>query len=438
MENQFSFLQRSAGPPAKGQTLALCGRAVTGGKREGPANFLVALWPQILRVGLALCMGMIFHQTILAQCSNGLSAHTYDTTLSSNGFGMFTINAPQWSPDSGTLVSVKLSATVSSQYGFTLTNADTHPATYSLTLGQDDQISGGALSSPFSSIMSQLVNTYPLTAGQAVTLPPFAFLNNHVSSDSITGNVAPFLGFGRVTLNYLSFTYTDLSTVNNATYSYSANINNNIKFSVQYLYCTGGNAVLPASLTRFSAALTGPHKTGLSWAAVNETANRVYDIQRSRDGSEFSTISSITAQGDASGADYDYIDHLEDTISGNVFYRLQIHDQEKVTWSAIQHVDVAGSSVVAGSTTGAATGPRVYPNPATSFINLATGQQPNDWQVDIIAANGNVVLRTQSMQSSTIYIPFSSKLSPGTYFARLTGLRGQQGFSTSFVVIPNN
>ncbi len=383
----------------------------------------------LLKVGLALCIGMILHQSVEAQCSNGLSARTYDTSLSSNGFAMYTVSVPQWSPDSGTLVSVKLSATVSSQYGFTLTNSDPQTATYSLTLGQEDIISGTGLSTPYTNVMSQFVNTYPLASGQVVSQTPFAFLNNHVSSDSITSNVAPFLGTGQLTMNYMSFTYTDLSTINNSTYSYSANINNNIKFSVQYLYCTGGDAVLAANLTRFSATLAAPHSAQLSWAAVNETANRIYDVQRSRDSREFTTITSITAQGDASGADYNYTDNLDDSITGSVYYRLQIHDQDKLSWSAIQQVNVAASRV------GSDAGVRVFPNPATTFINLQTGQAANDWQVDIIAANGSVVQRMQVLQSSIIYIPFSSNISAGTYFARLTGLRGQQGFSTSFVVI---
>src|SRR5579859_2670230 len=102
----------------------------------------------LLKVGLALCIGMILHLSVSAQCSNGLSTHTYDTTLTSNGFGLYTVSVPQWSPDSGTLVSVKISTTVSSQYGFTLRNADNSTATYNLTLGQEDQISGTALSSP--------------------------------------------------------------------------------------------------------------------------------------------------------------------------------------------------------------------------------------------------------------------------------------------------
>jgi hypothetical protein len=391
----------------------------------------------LLKVGLVLCIGMMFHHSVQAQNSNALSVHTYDTALTSNGFGVFNINVPQFSPDSGTLVAVNLSATVNSQYGFTLTNADNQSATYTLTLGQDDQITGSALSSPFSNIVTQQINSYPLVSGQIQTQPPFAFLTNHVSSDSITGNVAPFLGTGAVALNYLSFTYTDLSTVNNATYSYSANINNTMHFTVKYYFNGGGagNTVLATTLTRFSAALTAPHIAGLTWAAVNETANRVYDIQRSRDGQNFATVNSVTAQGDASGADYSYTDNLEDSVSGNVFYRLQIHDQAKQSFSAIQEVNVAGTS---SSVAAAGTGLRVYPNPATSYINLQTGQEPGDWQVDIIAASGAVVQRTQAMASSTIYVPFNTKLAAGTYFVRLTGLHGQQPVMVPFVIIPYN
>lgn len=394
---------------------------------------------RMCKVGLVLCIGMMFHHSVQAQNPNALSVHTYDTALTSNGFGVFNINVPKFSPDSGTLVAVNLSATVSSQYGFTLTNADNQSATYTLTLGQDDQITGGALSSPFSNIVTQQINSYPLTSGQVQTQPPFAFLTNHVSNDSITGNVAPFLGTGSVPLNYMSFTYTDLSTVNNATYSYSANISNTIHFTVKYYYMSGGGAVLATTLTNFSAALSAPHTAGLIWSAANETANRKYDIQRSRNGKDFATINSITAQGNASGADYSYTDNLEDSISGNVFYRLQIHDDAQESFSAIQQVKVAASAATATAAgTAAGTAARVYPNPATSYINLQTGQAPDDWQVDILTVGGTVVQRTQALQSSTIYIPFGSKLSAGTYFARVTGMHGQQGFTSSFVVIPYN
>ena len=134
---------------------------------------------------------------------------------------------------------MKLAAKVSSQYGYTLRNADVQPASYALTLGQWDQFTSSALSSPYSNMMSQYIDSFSLTPGQSVSNGPFTFLNNHISSDSITGNVEPFLGPGNVNLSYMSFTFTDLNSYNNATYYYSANINNTMHFTVSYLYCQG-------------------------------------------------------------------------------------------------------------------------------------------------------------------------------------------------------
>lgn len=386
----------------------------------------------LLKVGLALCLGMILHQSVRAQGSNVLSTHTYDTSLSSNGFGQYSVSFPQWSPDSGTLVSVKIAATVTSQYGFTLKNADNQPATYSLTLGQEDQITGSALSSPYINTMSQAINSYPLSPGQAVTQAPFTFLSNHTSSDSITDNITPFLGAGRVTLNYMSFTYTNLSTINNATYYYSANINNSMHVSVQYTYMTNGNVTLATSLTRFSADLTAPHTAQLAWAAVNETADRTYNIQRSTDGHHFQSIAFMPAQGNVSGADYNYTDQIPDSITGTVFYRLQINEQNKLSYSPVQEVTVAGSTI---STAQAL---RVFPSPATTFINVATGMDADDWQFEIVSANGNVVQRGTVLQSSSMYIPFSSNLSSGTYFIKLSGLHHQKTLTASFVVMGGN
>jgi hypothetical protein len=281
--------------------------------------------------------------------------------------------------------------------------------------------------------MSQFMNTYPLSPGQTITENPFAFITNRVSSDSITDNIAPFLGMGQVTLNYMSFTFTNLTTINNATYSYSANINNSMHFTVKYLYCTGNSvAVLATNLTRFSAELTAPHTAQLAWSAVNETANRIYNIQRSHDNHNFQTIAFLPAQGNESGADYNYTDQIPDSITGSVFYRIETNDQGKLSYSAVQQVTVAGSTISDGQTL------RVFPSPATSYINIATGQEPDDWQLEIISANGNVVQRGTILQSSTIYIPFKSSLSAGTYFVKLFGVHSQKTLTSSFVVINGN
>ncbi|HVS96433.1 MAG TPA: T9SS type A sorting domain-containing protein [Puia sp.] len=384
-------------------------------------------------MGLALCIGLIARFTVNAQCSGTLATHTYDTTLSSSGFGIFPISIPKWSPDSGLLVSVKLAAKVSSQYGYTLRNAASDPATYALTLGQWDQISGAALSTPYSNILSQNVDSFSLAPGQSVSNGPFTFLNEHVSSDSITGNVAPFMGTGNVGLNYMSFTFTDLNSYNNATYYYNANIANTMHFTVSYLYCQD-ITVLAVSLTDWSAQLAAPQTAELKWSAVNETDGRSYDLQRSGDGKTFMTVHSFPAlKGQTS--DYDYTDNLPASTTGTWFYRLQIHDQSGVSLSAVKELNVG---VTPDRITGVVS-PVLYPNPSDTYVNVNTGGGvATDWEADVMASNGTVVQRNSFQQTTLLNIPFNTRLASGEYFLRLTDLKRGQTYTRSFVVVHGN
>jgi hypothetical protein len=375
------------------------------------------------KVCAALCIGLIIHSFTQAQCVNNLAIRTYDTTLTSNGFAVFNLSFPQWSPDSGTLISVKLSAMVSSLYGFTLRNADSVATTYVLAVGQQDQFSSPTLAIPYSHIISQSMGNYPLNPGQSVSQAPFNFLSNHISSDSITA-VSSFLGSGRVNLNYQSFTFTNLNTVNNAAYYYSAGISNNMTFSVQYLYCRSGIA-LAAGLTQWSATPDGARNVRLNWAAVNETAGRQYVIQRSSDNRNFTNIATLPATTGGGASDYAYPDELPGNTDSSWYYRLQIHDQGQIYYSSIRQVTLA------------ATGNRLhlYPNPAVDFINLVPDQQtPGDWQVDILSADGRLIQRNSYLQTRSILITFQDKLPAGTYFVRATDLHGHRASSASFVV----
>lgn len=383
----------------------------------------------LLKVGLALCIGFMARLQVKAQCSGNLATHTYDTAFASNGFGIYPINIPQWSPDSGLLVSVKLSASVNSQYGYTLRNAEGYPASYALTLGQWDQFTSPALSSPYSNVMSQYIDSFSLTPGQEVSNGPFAFLNNHVSSDSITGNVTPFLGPGNVNLKYMSFTFTDLNSYNNATYYYSANIANTMHFTVSYLYCQDVS-ILAVNLSNWSAQLSAPQTALLKWTAENETTGRSYDIQRSGDGQNFLTIhtdAALTGQT----ADYEFTDNLPGSSTGNWFYRLQIHEQGgSVSLSSVKEVS-AGAGTVANTFV-------VYPNPSDTYINVNTGPTAGDWEADVLAANGTVVQRNSFQQTGLLNIPFTTRLAAGEYFLRLTDLKAGKSYTRSFVVVHGN
>lgn len=370
------------------------------------------------RILLLLCLGAILHLHTQAQCANNLGTRTYDTTLVSNGFNIFNLSFPSWSPDSGLLVSVKLTSEISSQYSFTLKNMDAQPATYQLMVGQQDQFMSPQLLSPLIHITApRLLGSYPLAPGETTVQGPIPFLDKQIESDSITG-VAPFLGSGSVSISYMSFTFTSLSTINNASYAYGATVNNNMHFSLQYLFCRG-DVTLAAGITGWNAELEGASTARLDWSAVNESTGREYHIQRSGDGVHFSTIGTVAARD----GNYTWTDALPGGQS-DFYYRLEVADNGSISYTSIRHITTGASKKAL----------RIYPNPATDFINLIP-PVAGDWQVDILSASGTLIQRETQRQTAAIHVNFRSRMSSGTYFVKAQDLRGQKVYTGSFMVI---
>jgi len=342
--------------------------------------------------------------------------------VSNNGYAVYSLNFPQFNPDSGQLLSVRLTATTSATFGYSLTNLDVKTGTYQLNIGQEDQFSA-AYGTPWLNIIPYHVGVYTLNTGESQTAAPFPFLTNNVSTDSITTNVAPFLGNGKVNINYLSFVYTNIWANDHTAYNFSSQISSSTKVAMQYLYCKA-NIVLASDMTRWTAVLTAPLTTQLDWSVANEKAGRNYELQRSGDGHTFTTIATIPANTVDGSANYGYTDHFPDAGSGHWFYRLQIYDNNRFTWSPVREISINGGDKSL----------HIYPNPATDHIDIATGSAASDWQVDIFSASGGFVQRQDFLQSNLLHLSFNHHLSAGTYFARITDLRGQRVSISSFIV----
>jgi hypothetical protein len=377
---------------------------------------------------LLLLPALLAGHVVIAQSAGNQAIHTYDTALSSDGFGIYHLQIPQFNPDSGTLVAVHISALTNTMYGFTLRNADSLSSTYSLTVGLQDEFSGTALPSTYSNVSSQSIGNFPLAAGQEVTQTPVSLLPNHVSTDTVSV-VTSFLGTGQVNLSYQAFTFTNLNAVNHASYYYSAGIANTMTFSVQYVFNRNAG-ILPTDLKTWTAMPLGARRVQLDWTAADETAGRSYVIQRSSDNNNFEDIATVASSADRNSAEYHYPDELpsggNDVSGDNWYYRLRIQDVTGlVSWSPIRMV----------KTVSGASGVQIYPNPATDFINLVPDKgETTDWQVDILSATGTLVQREVFMQSRLMTVNFRNRLAAGTYFVRAIDLRGQQQISSSFMV----
>lgn len=377
---------------------------------------------------LLLLAGLALGPAAKAQNAGNLATRTYDTALTSDGFGIYHLHIPQFSPDSGTLVSVRISAQTNTMYGFTLRNADSLSETYSLTVGIQDEFTSPALPATYSNVTSQSLGNFPLGAGQEVTQAPLSLLQNHISTDTVSA-VASFLGTGKVNLQYQAFTFTNLNSANHASYYYSAGIANTMTFSVQYVY-NKTSAVLNTDLTAWTAVPLGPRTVQLGWTATDETAGRQYVIQRSNDKENFQDVASVPATADRNTAEYEYPDQLPESTDKSAArsfsYRLQIKETTgTVSYSQLRVVNLDGEPETA----------QIYPNPATTFINVMPDQQEaTDWQVDILSVKGAVVESHAFSQTRLMTVNFQHKLAAGTYFVRATDLNGKRKISTSFII----
>jgi hypothetical protein len=382
------------------------------------------------KVMLILWMGVFLHREAVAQCANNLGSRSYDTTFTGIGYGNYTIRVPKWNPDSGLLVSVKVSAVVSVQYGYTLKNNDQVSSIYTLSVGREDFISSPAMLHPYDNDVAQRIGVIPLDPGLSQTRVLSPFMTDYVNSDSIADDVAPFLGADSVQFTYSPITYSDLRTNNNSSYAYHATVADVMKFSVSYLYCKS-SVILATDLNSFSAVLAAPATVRLRWTSAVEAAGRRYEVQRSKDGRQFMTVGTLPAvAASGGGGDYHYTDYLPVgagvmAVTGNKwYYRLRLDDPGGAGYSGVRVVTTdEGMDNV-----------QVYPNPAADYINLVIGGTGGPVGVEILGVDGSLVQRSVYQQSGTIRVDFRRPLSAGTYFVRIVDFQGRHSHISSFIV----
>ncbi len=165
-------------------------------------------------------------------------------------------------------------------------------------------------------------------------------------------------------------------------------------------------AVVPVKWTNFTGSCAGGH-TLLNWGTTNETNNSHFIVEKSIDALTWSVTGSVQGMGN-SGVDQHY--EFNDSASSlKTYYRLrQVDFNGKTNLSKIVAVNCepTGGSML-----------RVFPNPASSFLQLA-GAQPGS-RYDLINAKGQSV-RTGIALSSTTAISLSG-LPAGSYFLKVVG-----------------
>jgi hypothetical protein len=166
------------------------------------------------------------------------------------------------------------------------------------------------------------------------------------------------------------------------------------------------NSPLPITLLSF----TGKKETNanvLNWKTSQERNNAFFNVLKSQDGRNFSTLAKVNSKGESGNNEYEYRD--ENPRFGHTYYRLQQVDKDGKS-SNSQVVDLyrdATGNVV-----------NVYPNPTTNAFQLFV-KTPNASKITIriLDVQGRLI-KTISFNSDET-IAFGNDLKSGVYMVEV-------------------
>ena len=191
-----------------------------------------------------------------------------------------------------------------------------------------------------------------------------------------------------------------------ATYDLGFVTENGLNIYQWMLQFSRGSVVLP--ITGLSLNVT-KQNTGalLTWKTYSENYNKGFEIERSADGNSFDSIGFVSSHSlGGAGASYGFTDAAP--LNGKNYYRLKQQDLDgSVNYSPIEFIDFTNTASIT-----------IYPNPASSFLNINTTHAFTNAQLIIRNTNGQTV--KQSLLNGNNSIPVSiSNLPPGIYSAEI-------------------
>ncbi len=172
-----------------------------------------------------------------------------------------------------------------------------------------------------------------------------------------------------------------------------------------------GNSLgaLPIDLISFDASWLQKGKTAqLGFTTDKESGLCCFDIEKSLDGFNFYSISTLPAKNSPRRQSYSFIDN--NATSKKQFYRLKIKGEAgQIEYSNIQQLQNNGTTEIL-----------VFPNPTTDVLQLQLNSSFDKMNVQIINSAGQTVKQLNNLSTSnqTITIPVQN-LPAGQYWLRL-------------------
>lgn len=380
---------------------------------------------------LLLLMGSIslLPSRLAAQtCTGTLQSSTQTFTYPGNGNDEFNPGFTQYNPPAGyVLVAAAVSSSITLIESVALTNAtinlqsNVHPGVYDndeLTVNGDLLGTGGSIpkSLPFINV----------PANTTVTDGPSTLYTNYpMSYDSLTtgsSDLNAFVGTGTANLLYINAATV---SINNTIVSQNPSLSLSETLTLTYYYCYTGT--LAVNLLNFTATLENPQTVLLNWLTTGETPGEKYVVQVSTgNGTDFLNVDTVSADGVAGNGNYAYQYAVAPGDKGNLYFRIQLVDASgAVSYSPLRIINLGNGAITAFS---------IYPNPPSTFINLTFPGNSRDWQVQIFAADGDLVQQNYFSNTNLATVNFNHKMAAGAYFVRAINPQTNDHYAGSFVI----
>jgi hypothetical protein len=165
---------------------------------------------------------------------------------------------------------------------------------------------------------------------------------------------------------------------------------------------TWNDAVLPLRLLSFNVIDNNGY-ANLSWQTCNEINMNRFEVQKSPDARNFSSIGNVSAKNESCGTTYTYNDAK--TLTGTAYYRIRMIDKDGTSsYSGVVSIDGKIPEKIS-----------VFPNPVGNYLVLAHPKAAAGTTLKIISTNGSAVA-SYSVQKDAVQTSVDvSKLAKGSY-----------------------
>jgi Zn-dependent metalloprotease len=219
------------------------------------------------------------------------------------------------------------------------------------------------------------------------------------------------------TTNLYSYVNGPIPTLTNWSYTQVGATTHQAEFLVPGFSGGGGGTTvnngpltgpLPLQLLGFTARQSGTSAL-LQWQTTAEINTSHFEIQRSTDGRQFTTMATVQAAGN-SNTQKNY--QLNDVapVNGKNYYRLKMVDLDgKNSYSPVRMINFNSGGMVIN----------IYPNPAKDILNIETNFAHQQLQISITDITGRTMMQWQKQSDTLLQLPIGA-LANGTYVVQIS------------------